>query len=89
MRGPSFARWPFRDSGAAGLSARPRSKNPTEEETSMAFVSKMVRRVREQKGQSMTEYALILAAIAVAAFVAYNALGGAIVTLLGDIQANL
>jgi Flp pilus assembly pilin Flp len=55
----------------------------------MAFVSKMVRRVREQKGQSMTEYALILAAIAVAAFVAYNALGGAIVTLLGDIQANL
>jgi Flp pilus assembly pilin Flp len=55
----------------------------------MSIHSMVLERIRKQKGQTMTEYALILAAIAVAAFVAYNALGGAIVTLLEGIQANL
>jgi Flp pilus assembly pilin Flp len=46
-------------------------------------------RVRERRGQSMTEYALIMAAIAVVAYAAYTALGTSIVTEIGDVTKNL
>ncbi len=41
------------------------------------------------KGQTMTEYALIMAAIAVVAMVAYNALGGAVVGIVNAVTAAL
>ncbi len=55
----------------------------------MNFLMKAYIRAREARGQTMTEYALIMAAIAVACFVAYNALGTTIVSKVGDIAADL
>jgi Flp pilus assembly pilin Flp len=46
-------------------------------------------RIREQKGQSMAEYALIMAAIAVVAMVAYTALGGNVSTLVTNVSGAL
>ena len=46
-------------------------------------------RIREQKGQSMAEYALIMAAIAVVAMVAYSALGTNVSTLVGNVSGSL
>ena len=46
-------------------------------------------RIREAPGQTMTEYALIMAAIAVACFTAYNLLGNDIKILLNNIAADL
>jgi len=46
-------------------------------------------RIRERKGQSMAEYALILAAIAVAAYVAYTNLGKGIINEVANVTANL
>jgi len=45
--------------------------------------------IREQKGQSMAEYALIMAAIAVVAMVAYNALGNNVSTLVNNVAGQL
>jgi Flp pilus assembly pilin Flp len=41
------------------------------------------------KGQTMTEYALILSAVAVVVFAAYNLMGTDISTLLGTIDTYL
>lgn len=41
------------------------------------------------RGQTMTEYALILAAVAVVVFVAYQVMGNTISTLLGAIDGKL
>jgi len=46
-------------------------------------------RIREASGQTMTEYALIMAAIAVACFAAYNLLGTDINNLVNEVQADL
>jgi Flp pilus assembly pilin Flp len=46
-------------------------------------------RIREQQGQSMAEYALIMAAIAVVAMVAYSALGGNVSTLVSNVSSAL
>lgn len=46
----------------------------------MDLLTRVCIRVREAGGQTMAEYALIMAAIAIAAIAAYNGLGGAIVT---------
>ena len=46
-------------------------------------------RIREASGQTMTEYALIMAAIAVACFAAYNLLGDDINTLVNKVKADL
>jgi Flp pilus assembly pilin Flp len=40
-------------------------------------------------GQTMTEYALIMAAIAVAAYATYNALGGGVNTLINTVKSDL
>ena len=42
-----------------------------------------------RRGQTMTEYALILATIAVAAFVAYKGLGTTISTLANSVAIDL
>lgn len=56
----------------------------------MNFLRKAYVRVREEaSGQTMTEYALIMAAIAVVCIVAYNALGAQISTLIGTVTADL
>jgi Flp pilus assembly pilin Flp len=40
-------------------------------------------------GQTMAEYALILAAVAVIVFVAYQTMGSTISSLLGTVDSNL
>jgi Flp pilus assembly pilin Flp len=45
--------------------------------------------VEREDGQTMTEYALILAAIAIVAIVAYTTLGTTIVTLVNKVIACL
>ena len=46
-------------------------------------------KVREEKAQSMTEYALIMAAIAVVCFAAYNTLGTNISSMVNTISGKL
>ena len=47
-------------------------------------------KVREyQKGQTMAEYALILAAVAVVVFVGYQTMGTTITTLLTSVDGKL
>ena len=46
-------------------------------------------RLREYKAQSMTEYALIMAAVAVVAYAAYSTLGGKIVTMVNSLSNDL
>ena len=47
-------------------------------------------KVREyQRGQTMTEYALILSAVAVVVFVGYQTMGSTISTLLGSVDGKL
>ena len=58
------------------------------------FVTKLYVSVREfnrrlTKGQTMTEYALILAAIAVVVFVTYEVMGQKISTLVNSIDTDL
>lgn len=59
------------------------------EEAKMELLLRTWVRVRELEGQSMTEYALILAAIAVAAFSTYAALGNRLVNLVSTVTTNL
>jgi Flp pilus assembly pilin Flp len=47
-------------------------------------------KVREyQRGQTMTEYALILSAVAVVVFVGYQTMGSTIGTLLSSVDVQL
>ena len=56
----------------------------------MAQITRIFVRVREyQPGQTMAEYALIMAAVAVVAFAGYQAMGTTITTLVSTIDANL
>ena len=56
----------------------------------MKYVRKLVSRVREsQPGQTMTEYVLIIAAIAVAGYIAYQGLEGGINTIIANVTATL
>ncbi len=56
----------------------------------MNYINKLIVRVREsKKGQTMTEYVLILAAIAVAGYTAYVGLEGAINTLIASVKTSL
>ena len=51
----------------------------------MSAITKLVVRAREySRGQTMAEYALILAAVAVVVFVGYQTMGTTITTLLGE-----
>lgn len=56
----------------------------------MKFVIRLVVRAREwRKGQTMTEYALILAAVAVVVFVTYEVMGQDINSLVNNIDKSL
>src|ERR1022692_2949237 len=56
----------------------------------MDMITRMIVKAREyQRGQTMTEYALILAAVAVVVYVGYQTIGTDIGTLLGKVDAQL
>jgi len=56
----------------------------------MVMVVKWLNKVRElQKGQTMTEYALILAAIAVVVFVTYEVMGQDIGSMVNKVNSAL
>ena len=60
----------------------------------MNFVTKTFVRLREwhkglSKGQTMTEYALILAAVAVVVFVTYETMGNDIGSLVNTVDTDL
>jgi Flp pilus assembly pilin Flp len=56
----------------------------------MNYINKFIVRVRESRtGQTMTEYVLILAAIAVAGYIAYQGLEGGINTLISKVTTSL
>jgi len=55
----------------------------------LAFLVKVWLRLGERKGQSMTEYALIMAAIAVVVYSAYQSLGTGIVNTVGNVTNSL
>jgi Flp pilus assembly pilin Flp len=59
-------------------------------EERMSAVTEFVARVREyNRGQTMAEYALILAAVAVVVFVGYQTMGTTITSLLSTIDSSL
>jgi len=56
----------------------------------MNYINKLIVRVREsKKGQTMTEYVLILASIAVAGYVAYQGLAGGINSMIVTVNGIL
>ena len=56
----------------------------------MNYINKLMVRVRESKqGQTMTEYVLIIAAIAVAGYIAYQGLEGGINTIIATVTSEL
>jgi Flp pilus assembly pilin Flp len=56
----------------------------------MKALTKMYVKANEMaRGQTMTEYALILSAVAVVVFVAYKTMGGDISSLLGTVDGQL
>lgn len=66
------------------------NENGSKEDTGMDCFTRMFVRVREwRRGQAMTEYALILSAVAVVVFVGYEVMGQDIQALLGNIDKQL
>ena len=56
----------------------------------MKYLSRMLVRTREsKKGQTMTEYVLIIAAIAVAGYTAYLGLEGGINNIIANVTSTL
>ena len=56
----------------------------------MSYINKLVVRVLDSKtGQTMTEYVLIIAAIAVAGYIAYQGLEGGINTIISNVTSTL
>ena len=56
----------------------------------MEKITKMFVKAREyQKGQTMAEYALILAAVAVVVFVGYQTMGTTITTMLTTVDSKI
>ena len=73
-----------------GLTHQPFIKNNRVEEEFMHAITKLVLRARElNRGQTMAEYALILAAVAVVVFVGYQTMGTTITTLLSSVDGSL
>ena len=53
------------------------------------YLQNLVRGVRKQSGQSLVEYSLILALIAVVAILVLQGLGGKVNNTLSSVNANL
>lgn len=56
----------------------------------MNQVTKVIVRIREsRRGQTMTEYALILAAVAVVVYLGYETMGSNVTTVLSSVDTQL
>ncbi len=56
----------------------------------MDTITRMLVKVREhQRGQTMTEYALILAAVAVVVFAGYQSMGTTVTSVLSSVDNQL
>jgi Flp pilus assembly pilin Flp len=56
----------------------------------MDLITKLwVKALERERGQTMTEYVLIIAAVALVALVAYKALGNAITNEISNVTSNL
>jgi Flp pilus assembly pilin Flp len=55
----------------------------------VAILNRLFVRLSTRKGQTMTEYALILAAVAVVCFAGYKLMGNDIQSLLNNISGDL
>ena len=69
-------------------------KKESKEESRMEFLNRWYLKARErvarfQRGQDMTEYALIVAAIAIVVFAAYEIMGQSISTLASGVDSTL
>jgi Flp pilus assembly pilin Flp len=65
-------------------------KHVQKEDTGMDFINRLYVKATEwRKGQTMTEYALILSAVAVVVFIGYKTMGTDISSLLGTIDSQL
>jgi len=61
-----------------------------QESRNMEWITRKYLSAREwSKGQTMTEYALILSAVAVVVYIGYQTMGGDIGTLLTAVDGNL
>jgi Flp pilus assembly pilin Flp len=73
--------FPSPSDGGAGTSLK---------ENQVELITKMYVRTREwHKGQTMTEYALILAAVAVVVYAGYQAMGTSITSLLSITDGSI
>jgi pilus assembly protein Flp/PilA len=70
-------------------SRRVRDNQSREEKHMKRRLQKLVRGVRKQSGQSLVEYALILALIAVVAILVLQGLGNKVNNTLSSVNANL
>jgi Flp pilus assembly pilin Flp len=65
-------------------------KNRPKEDMEMDKITRLFVKVREyQRGQTMAEYALIMAAVAVIVFVGYEKMGTTITSLLTTVDGQL
>jgi Flp pilus assembly pilin Flp len=71
----------------ANFSAR--KQNAGGHETMDKLTRMFVRTTKGDRGQTMAEYALIMAAVAVIVFIAYEKMGTTITTLLGTVNTQL
>jgi len=56
----------------------------------MEWITRNISSAREwSRGQTMTEYALILSAVAVVVYIGYQTMGGDITSLLSTLDSNL
>jgi Flp pilus assembly pilin Flp len=73
-----------------GFRETKRSADETRKEEPMNYLNKLIVKAREsRKGQTMTEYVLIIAAIAVAGYTAYVGLEGGINNIIANVTATL
>ena len=82
---------PYQRGAQPGVRETKRSADPMrKEEYPMNYINKLIVKVREsKKGQTMTEYVLIIAAIAVAGYTAYVGLEGGINNIIANVTATL
>jgi Flp pilus assembly pilin Flp len=67
-----------------------REANAQRRTLTMKYFDKLISRCRgSQSGQTMTEYVLIIAAIAVAGYIAYQGLEGGINTIISNVTTTL